>query len=194
MPAARRVLGLLCLAGLAFGAGLTACSKMINPLNDVAFMGDSITQFWSLPVVNLGVAGNTTAQMLARFQAEVVGHGYRAVVILGGINDIERQTPANEVFANIVQMAQIARNAQMDVVLCELTPDFRHNSSDEPEVLQVNAMIAQLASAQHYTLVDYYDAMAGHPEYFKDQLHPNDAGYAVMEQILLPEIDALPKQ
>jgi lysophospholipase L1-like esterase len=194
MLAARRVLGILSLGALVFGVGLTACSNVVYPLNDVAFMGDSITQYWSLPVINLGVGGETTTQMLARFQPEVVGHGYRAVVILGGINDINHQKTAEEVMANIKQMAKIAQDAQIDVVLCELTPDFRYNSAHDPEIRQLNSMIVQLAVAEHYTLVDYYDPMAGHPEYFKDELHPNAAGYAVMEQVLLPELDFLLKK
>jgi hypothetical protein len=67
---------------------LTACgSGPASPFNDslnatTAFMGDSITQFWRLPDHNKGISGQTTTQMLDRFNADVLGHGFKRVVIL----------------------------------------------------------------------------------------------------------------
>jgi len=186
------LIGCAVLAGLCGCGGSSYSSLSSNvSLTQVAFMGDSITSFWSLPVVNLGVPGNTTSLMLARFPDEVTGHGYQIVVILGGINDLTHNQTPEEALANITKMAQAARSAQIDVVLCELTPDFQENDGYDSAVRALNASIVQLATAQHYTLVDYYDPMAGHPEYFKDGLHPTDAGYAVMAQALLPTLTRL---
>jgi len=33
-------------------------------------------------------------------------------------------------------------------------------------------------------LVDYFTPLSGHPEFFKDGIHPNAMGYAVMEDAL----------
>jgi hypothetical protein len=55
-------------------------------------MGDSITQSWHLPDHNAGVAGQTTVQMLDRFNVDILGHGFKRVVILGGTNDIRPPT------------------------------------------------------------------------------------------------------
>ncbi|HEY6767724.1 MAG TPA: hypothetical protein VI386_23470 [Candidatus Sulfotelmatobacter sp.] len=35
-----------------------------------------------------------------------------------------------------------------------------------------------------YLLVDYYTPLVGHPEDFKDGIHPNAAGYVLMEAAL----------
>ncbi|HET6178086.1 MAG TPA: hypothetical protein VFE61_14200 [Candidatus Sulfotelmatobacter sp.] len=43
---------------------------------------------------------------------------------------------------------------------------------------------SQLALQQGYLLVDYFTPMSGHPEFFPDGIHPNAAGYAVMEKAL----------
>ena len=64
----------------------------------VVFFGDSITDNWSKPeyggffpgrpFVNRGIGGQTTAQMLLRFRADVLELSPRAVVILAGTNDV----------------------------------------------------------------------------------------------------------
>src|SRR6185437_2711731 len=63
----------------------------------VVFMGDSITDFWHLEhnfgtrdYINRGISGQTTPQMLLRFMADVVALKPKAVVILGGTNDLAR--------------------------------------------------------------------------------------------------------
>ena len=163
---------------------LTGCSVFhCNP--NIAFMGDSITYFWSLPATNLGVAGNTTAQMLERFPDQVLGHGYKAVVILGGSNDIRNTaTPVaeevTEVVNNLKAMAADAEKEHLVVVLCDIPPI----TNDDLRVMPLNAAITSLANSNNYRLADYYTPMAGHPEYFKDGLHPNAEGYAVMQKVL----------
>ena len=77
---------------------------------NIAFMGDSITYGWSLPTTNFGVSGNTTTQMLGRFKFDVLGHGYKAVVILGGTNDLRFLTESldagvSDAVANLQAMA-----------------------------------------------------------------------------------------
>ena len=61
-------------------AGLLAgCGRMKANPHD-AFMGDSITEGWTLPTVNLGIHGQTTAEMLARFPRQVLDQGYSTVL------------------------------------------------------------------------------------------------------------------
>jgi lysophospholipase L1-like esterase len=51
-------------------------------------------------------------------------------------------------------------------------------------VVQVNAAIKQLANQNGYLVVDYYTPLLNDPQDFPDGLHPNAAGYAIMEQAL----------
>jgi hypothetical protein len=44
--------------------------------------------------------------------------------------------------------------------------------------------IAALARSRGYLLVDYFTPMAGHPECFIDEVHPDKLGYSVMETTL----------
>ena len=61
----------------------------------VVFFGDSHIGGWHLyeyfpgkPYVNRGIGGQTTAQMLVRFREDVIDLKPRAVLILGGSNDV----------------------------------------------------------------------------------------------------------
>jgi acyl-CoA thioesterase-1 len=155
------------------------------------FMGDSITAFWSVPGRNLGYPGNTTAQMLARYPDEVPRRGYRTFLLLGGTNDIRYKVPLSTALANITTMASISREAGMTVVLCLLTPNYQDKFTHDPDIRQLNGDIRQLAESEHYYLIDYYTPMYGHPEYFKDELHPNAQGYAVMNRALVAVLETI---
>jgi len=165
----------------------TTYSAALN--QSTVFMGASIVQYWPMPINDKGIAGQVTSQMLARFQSDVIGHGYARVVILGGSNDILDALPnvPVELIANVQAMGQMASNAGMEVVLSGLPPSWQVPANGVPfntTVVQVNAGIKQLAIENGWLLVDYYTPLVGHPEDFPDGLHPNAAGYAVMEAAL----------
>jgi lysophospholipase L1-like esterase len=103
------------------------------PLRAV-FMGDSLTTTRKYPeyfcsllggsdiffVSNAGIGGNTTTQMLARFQTDVVALSPDVVFIMGGTNDVLNTvpTPIGEFMSNMKSMIDIARaNGIMPVVL-----------------------------------------------------------------------------
>jgi lysophospholipase L1-like esterase len=160
-----------------FSASLNASS---------VFIGASIIQRWPLPLHNKGISGQTSAQVLQRFQSDVVGHGYVRVIIQVGSNDILQRVkdPPSTVSANIASMAQIARAANIDVVLMSLATITYNGVNYDSGAAAVNAQTRQLATNQGYPYLDIYTPMQGHPEYFVDGLHPTAAGYAVMEKVL----------
>jgi len=151
-------------------------------------MGDSITQFWLLPDHNAGISGQTTAQMLARFNADVLGHGYSRVVILGGTDDVillgSTSNMLGNLIANLSAMAAIAQTAGIEVVLCKLPPIIWEGHVFTAQVTSANDAIAALAEDRGYLLVDYYSPMLHHSEDFRDGVHPTVIGYAVMETAL----------
>ena len=104
----------------------------------VVFIGDSITEGWYSAHPSFfdangfaarGISGQVTAQMLARFQCDVVALRPRAVVILAGTNDIARNNgPIDEerIADNIRSMAELARAHGMRVFLCSVLPAARY--------------------------------------------------------------------
>ena len=96
-------------------------------------MGDSITENWGLAdpalfdgeVANRGISGQTTAQMLVRFRADVVALRPQTVHILAGTNDVAGNTGP--------MSAQDFKNNIMSMVDCAPECDFgraRQHSAD----------------------------------------------------------------
>ena len=179
----------------------------------VVLMGDSITDFWPKRspglfeqhpnIIGRGISGEITAQMLLRFQPDVIDLHPETVVILAGINDIGQNMgeiySEDNTFNNIKSMTELARAHGIRVVLCALLPSvrcrWRPEIEDVPEkVASLNARLRAYAQETGVSLVDYYSALAGEDgktireEYSPDTVHPNAAGYAVMEALLLSSL------
>lgn len=173
----------------------------------VVFMGDSITELWGEQpaglfadrhLVNRGISGQTTAQMLLRFRPDVLALGPRRVVLLAGTNDIAGNTGPISVEAiagNIRSMVQLARAEGVAVVLCAVLPVKRYPWAPEvqplPQVAALNRLLHAMAKEYRTGWVDYHAALAdrdgGLPAaYSGDGVHPNAAGYAVMRKLIEP--------
>jgi lysophospholipase L1-like esterase len=187
--------------------------KKINEPNRVVFMGNSITEGWSNfdkdffinnPFVNRGISGQTTPQMLIRFKRDVVNLNPKAVVILAGINDIAGNTGPillENTAENIISMAEIAKANNIKVYICSTLPaiDFLWSPGLEPapKVIRLNSILKDYCTKNNITYVDYYSSMVDDegglkvPEYTaaNDLVHPNLAGYKVMEKIILSALE-----
>lgn len=176
----------------------------------VVFFGDSITDGWSNPAsggffpgrpyVNRGIGGQTTAQMLVRFRADVLELKPKVVVILAGTNDVagnSGRTTTQAIEANFEDMAELARAHGIRVVLASLLPvtdDAKdangapiNRTKDRPPATlrELNRWLEDYARRNGQVYLDYASAMADgrwmlRPELTRDGLHPNAAGYAIM--------------
>ncbi len=150
----------------------------------VAFMGDSLTESWSFPRVNLGMEGQSTAEMLARFPDQVLGKGYKEVVILGGTNDTLLGLDSEVTIRNLRAMADLATAAHIEPILAQIPPIYRTDRDYSPKVRTLNSRIVQLAVDKHLKLVDYYHPLEGHPEEYSDGVHLRHIAYWKMEYAL----------
>ena len=186
--------------------------KIVDP-NRVVFMGNSITQGWSNfdasffsdnPFVNRGIGGQTSPQMLIRFKPDVVNLNPKAVVIMAGTNDIAGNTgpiSIENTAENIISMAEIAKANNIKVYICSTLPaiDFLWSPGLEPapKVIKLNTILKDYCIKNNITYVDYFSSMVDDkgglkvPEYTAadDLVHPNLAGYKVMEKIILKALD-----
>jgi len=170
----------------------------------VVFMGNSITEGWGeinpgffagRPFVNRGISGQTTPQMLIRFRPDVIDLKPKVVVILAGINDIAGNTGPSTlgmIEANIASMAELAKAHGIKVVLCSVLPafDFPWNPGVFPsaKISALNEWIKLYAAENGFYYLDFYSAMADESkalkaEYTADGVHPDAAGYKVMEPL-----------
>ncbi len=173
---------------------------------DVIFMGNSITEGWvkSHPeffsennYIGRGISGQTTSQMLLRFQNDVVSLKPKLVVINAGTNDIAQNTGIYDpdfTFNNIKAMADMAQNNGIKVIIASVLPaatfPWRKEIMNVPQKVDaLNNRLKQYAISNKFMFVDYNTAMrdaeGGMREGFsKDGIHPIPAGYAIMEPIV----------
>lgn len=171
----------------------------------VVFFGSSTTEFWGKragaaffpgrPYVNRGISGQTTPQMLVRFQQDVVALKPKVVVFLGGSNDIAGNTGPTSLEAiqdNIRSMVAIATANGIVMVLASQLPttDYPWNPGTHPEgdLLKLSTWEKSFAAEQHLIYADYYTALAGKdgnflPGLSVDGVHPTAAGYKRMEPV-----------
>jgi lysophospholipase L1-like esterase len=179
----------------------------------VVFYGDSITDAWTRnggtffpgkPYVNRGISGQTTAQMLVRFRQDVINLHPATVIILAGTNDIAGNTgPATpEMIAdNFRSMTELAKANGIRVILASVLPaadyPWKKGMEPAPKIAALNKWLATYCAEQHLTYLDYYipmaDAAGGmKPGLSLDGVHPNAAGYAIMEPLAQAALDQSP--
>jgi lysophospholipase L1-like esterase len=169
----------------------------------VVFLGDSITDYWALdrafpgkPYVNRGIGGQTTAQMLLRFRADVIALAPEVVVILAGTNDIAGNTGPTtlaETEANFVTMVELAHANRIAVVLSSLLPVHDYTEASElayplrppGQIGELNRWLRDFAATSGCGYIDYFGAMVDERgrlrrELAADGLHPEPAGFAIM--------------
>lgn len=173
--------------------------------NRVVFIGNSITQGWievnpnffvGKSYINRGISGQTTPQMLVRFRSDVVNLKPKVVVILAGTNDIAGNTGPSTlemIEDNIASMVEIANANNIKAVLCSILPayDYPWKPGLEPaqKIVDLNKWIKEYAVKNKIIYVDYFTPMADQrnglkKEYSEDGVHPNLAGYNIMEPIV----------
>ena len=184
-----------------------ANAKLSNPSaneNRVVFMGNSITEGWvrmdsaffaQHSYLGRGISGQTTPQMLIRFKQDVVNLKPKVVVILAGTNDIAGNTGPSTlemIEDNLSSMAELAKAANIEVILSSVLPVFdypwRRGLDPSQKIITLNKWIKDYAIQHDCFYLDYFSSLVDDrngmkPEYSPDGVHPNLAGYKVMEPL-----------
>ncbi|MFI0492229.1 SGNH/GDSL hydrolase family protein [Flavobacterium sp.] len=171
----------------------------------IVFMGDSITEFWSIrnpeffsgkPYINRGISGQTSPQILLRFRADVIDLNPSAVLLLVGINDIAGNTGPSTlemITNNIFSMVELAQANHIKVILCSVLPAtnffWKPDSCPAEKIIMLNTMIQKYADANGIQYIDYYSALVDEQkglkvDYSNDGAHPNKAGYEIMNPLV----------
>jgi lysophospholipase L1-like esterase len=179
-----------------FARGYTAAA------NNIAFLGDSITQgiydaaitapFPQVAVTtkgtgyqahNFGIGSNGTDQALARWRADIRGRGFTKMVVMIGINDVNLSLPASFVTANLTTIFQEAAADGVTVIPVTLLPRANPGTAETTNLNTINAFITSYAASHGLTRVDAYtdfDDGTGKMKAIWDidggSLHPNQAG------------------
>ena len=171
----------------------------------IVLMGDSITEFWkttdntffqNTTLINRGISGQTTSQMLLRFRQDAINLKPEIIVILAGINDIAENTgpiSLENILGNILSMAELAKTNNIKIVLSSVLPankfPWRPDLQPAEKVIELNAMIEKYCQENKIPYIDYYSKMVDNQKgldakFTNDGVHPTLAGYKIMKPLL----------
>ena len=176
----------------------------------VVFMGNSITEIWAIyhpdffsshNFCGRGISGQTSAQMLVRFTADVIDLHPKAVVIMAGTNDVAHNdywVSPEKVVENIVAMCNIAKANGIVPIISSIPPCKTFVWRPEIEnagqtIVDINKSLKAYAEANDIVYVDYHSALAGKDLGFPktlsdDGCHPDSDTYFIMEGLVLEAI------
>lgn len=172
----------------------------------VVFMGNSITDHWAQlhpqffanhNYVARGISGQTSSEMLVRFQADVIDLTPRVVIILAGANDIAQNNgyiSEEHILQNIKSMCELAQAHGIQPAVCSITPSnhfsWRPDMQPAQAIISMNKKLKLYAQQSGLCYIDYWSALAEtdgsmKAEYTTDGCHLNEQGYQVMEKVVL---------
>ena len=177
---------------------------------EVVFMGNSITDNWayfhpdffsSHNFCGRGIGGQTSAQMLVRFNDDVLDLHPKAVVIMAGTNDVAHNdywVSPERVVDNIIAMCNQAQAHDIVPIISSIPPCSEFPWRKEIEnpgqtIVDINKSLKAYADANGIIYLDYHSALAdenlGLPKTLsEDGCHPNPDTYFIMEDLVLEAI------
>ncbi len=137
----------------------------------------------NMPVLNYGVAGNTTRQGLARVNEVLEEHPRLVLILLGG-NDFIQKVPRDETFANLEQIITRFQSAGAAVVLIGVRSGIIGGGVDDRY-----ETLAEKTRSRY--VEDALQGVFGDSLLMSDAIHPNNRGYEKIALRLLPIVREL---
>lgn len=159
---------------IAFGDSLVEGIGSTNGNDFVSRLSQKIGQ----PIINLGHAGDTTADGIARIN-QLDEYNPKVVLLLLGGNDHLRKIPIEVTFRNLATLIENIHARGAVVILLGVRGGlFNDNFDTEFEILQ---------DSYHTAFVpDVLDGLFANDKYMSDTIHPNDIGYGMIADRIYP--------
>ncbi len=188
---------------------ITKREEVVVMDDNYLFLGDSITEQYDLdeyyndlPVVNSGISGNKTKDLLNDLNNRVYQYNPSKVFLLIGTNDIQSKVEDDVIINNIKKILEdIHENRPYAKLYLEAIYPVDEGSSGaqdrtNKEIQSINASLEDYCKKNDITFIDMYDLLLD-PEsdkdrlfedYSKDGLHISDEGYEVITEELMKYI------
>jgi len=168
---------------------------------NIVFLGDSITDFYDVDkyfshnnVVNSGISGNRTTDILDNMEERVYRYNPSKVFLLIGINDLAYQTDKKEIINNIEEIIEEIKEKRPETEIY-LESVYPINDSDDEkiehdklvnrrneDVVEINKILKKYCEKNKIKYIDLYSKLIDKEgnlkiEYTKEGLHISDEGY-----------------
>ncbi|MDA1334754.1 MAG: GDSL-type esterase/lipase family protein [bacterium] len=136
-----------------------------------------------MPILNLGVAGDTTASGLLRFDKALDSDPKLVLILLGG-NDYLRKVSKEQTFSNLRMMIESTQQKGSIVILLGVRGGLlKDNYKDDYKELAKEYDTAYIPNV--------LDGLIGTPDLMYDSIHPNDKGYEIIADRIYPVLVGL---
>jgi lysophospholipase L1-like esterase len=185
---------------------------------DLLFVGDSITDWWLRPgpargravwdehfaplkAANFGIAGDTTQGVLWRMRnGELEGFSAKLIVLMLGTNNVARNPPLEIAEGNRLIVEEFRKQQpQAKVLILGVFPRGQQpDTSMRGTIGAINDKLATFADNKQVFYLDIGSKFLGadgtlSPDIFPDGLHPNEAGYRIWADAIVPTVKELMK-
>lgn len=140
-------------------------------------------------VLNRGVNGERSDQILRRFDSDVVPFHPQVLIVLAGVNDLYQGEQPDWVKAQLKKIYDRAARENIFVVACTIIPYNRMGPSVRAGMKEVNEWIRAYSAEHHLGFCDLFHVVENpaHPWNLSgtpDGLHPDVNGYRAMGEAL----------
>jgi lysophospholipase L1-like esterase len=170
------------------------------PDGQVVLLGDSITElglwqewFAGMPVLNRGIGGESSADLLRRLET-AIGRP-TAVFLLIGTNDLTLGVTLQEIVGNVrTLLAEVERRAPGTPVVVQSVMPRTRRYRDDVRLLNRAYQAIVGAAGDHVEYLDLWPALADErgelrKAFTEDRLHLNGPGYAAWVDVLRPRLE-----
>lgn len=213
----RMLFSILVLAGLCVGAepinprweeAISGIEKreMKTPLADggILFTGSSSIRLWKslaedfpgVELANRGFGGSQISDLIGYFDRVILPGKPRQIVIYSGTNDLNSGEKPEQVLSDFATLSGMIERelpgTKIALISCAPNPARWEQRQDQ---LRFNAIAVAFCERMGYDFIDVWTPMMGEDGtpsrdiYVDDQLHMNEAGYAMWRKIVGPFLD-----
>ena len=165
--------------------------------------------------INAGIGGNSSRQMLARFDSDILAQQPQWLLLSAGVVEVRRtyqpdrasdRVSTREYVANLSMMITRALKENVQVILLEPTPHAHPVTNGPPEVTlqDVNNLTCQYAAAMMKVaqetqvgfvplfekFLELENRLAGKASLYADEVHLNATGDLLYSQIVYQYLDS----
>ncbi len=175
---------------------------------NIVFFGDSITEGYNVKefydefrVVNSGISGNTTEDLINRIDRDLYNYNPSTVIIQIGTNDIRASIKDEDIIKNLKNIIKgIRKNRKNASILIESIYPINREMDEEywkdvnpdynnKHITKLNKEIKELCKKEHIKYIDIYSKLLDDNKnlkevYSKEGLHLTDLGYYKVTKII----------
>lgn len=175
---------------------------------NIVFFGDSITEGYNVKeffdeyrVVNSGISGNITKNLIDRIETDLYDYNPSKVIILIGTNDIRANISDEEIIDSLKEIINGIRknrkNAEMYIqsiypINRDIDKEYWKDVNSEynnKHIIELNKLIKNLCKEEKINYINVYSKLIDDngnlkSAYTKEGLHLNDLGYYKVTNVL----------